>query len=72
MNEDLIAILSNLGAINEEKAVSLEVLANSSQFQNVDLKNGLKELESKGYIVRSGEELYLTGIGLLRALSGIS
>ena len=70
--EDVIAVLSNLGAINEKGAVDLKILSNSGQLRGVDLEKELKELESRGYIVRRDEMIHLTETGLFRALSGRS
>ena len=72
LSEEIIALLSNLGAINEKDAVAVELLANSRQLANIPLDEELKQLEDRGYIKRSGDKLYLTEAGLVRALSGIS
>ena len=72
MREDIIAMLSNLGAINEKNAVNVQILENSGQLGNTRLDEALKELEAKGYIKRLNENVYLTETGLVRALSGLS
>jgi len=72
LSEETIAMLSNLGAINEKNAVSVELLANSRQLANNPLDEELKELEVRGYIKRSGDKIYLTETGLVRALSRLS
>ena len=72
MSEETIAMLSNLGAINEKNAVSVELLANSRQLANNPLDEELIKLEVRGYIKRSGDKIYLTEAGLVRALSRLS
>jgi len=72
LREDIIAMLSNLGAIDEKNAVSVQILENSSQLSNNRLKEALKELEAQGYLKRLNDKVYLTQTGLFRALSGLS
>lgn len=72
MVEDIIALLSNMGAINESGAISVELLLNSNQLKHIDVKEELKKLEVGGYIVRLGDRICLTQTGLVRALSGLS
>ena len=72
MREDIIAMLSNLGAIDEKNAVSVQILENSGQLSNNRLKEALKELEAQGYLKRLNDKVYLTQTGLFRALSGLS
>jgi len=72
LREDIIAMLSNLGAIDEKNAVSVQILENSGQLSNNRLKEALKELEAQGYLKRLNDKVYLTQTGLFRALSGLS
>ncbi|HVB12292.1 MAG TPA: hypothetical protein VNE86_04105 [Nitrososphaerales archaeon] len=72
MREAIIAMLSNLGAIDEKNAVSVQILENSGQLSNNRLKEALKELEAQGYLKRLNDKVYLTQTGLFRALSGLS
>ena len=65
-------MLSNLGAIDEKNAVSVQILENSGQLSNNRLKEALKELEAQGYLKRLNDKVYLTQTGLFRALSGLS
>ena len=72
LSEDIIALLSNLGAISEKNAVGVELLANSRQLANIPLDEELSILEVRGYVKRVGDKLYLTEAGLVRALSRLS
>ncbi|MHB1868349.1 MAG: hypothetical protein ACYCPP_05325 [Nitrososphaerales archaeon] len=72
MREDIIAMLSNLGAIDKKNAVSVQILENSGQLSNNQLEGALKELEAQGYLKRLNDNVYLTQTGLFRALSGLS
>ncbi len=47
LSEDIIALLSNLGAISEKNAVGVELLANSRQLANIPLDEELNGLGSQ-------------------------
>ncbi|MGI0091057.1 MAG: hypothetical protein ACREBS_05065 [Nitrososphaerales archaeon] len=72
MSEEIISMLSNLGALTESKAVSIKLLGNSEKLRDVPLEEDLRRLEERGYVRRSGENVYLTESGLVRALSRFS
>ncbi len=72
MKEDIVGMLSNLGAIDEQHAVSITVLANSWQLANIELDKELKELDALGYVRIIDSNCFLTEAGLVRALSGLS
>lgn len=65
-------MLSNLGAIEEDKAVTLEILKSSEHLKNRVLDEEIVKLIQSGYIKRVDGMLYLTKVGLLRALSRFS
>jgi hypothetical protein len=65
-------MLSNLGALNEEKAVSKSLLNNSERLREVRLDDDLVTLEQHGYVRRVNDRLYLTQSGLVRAMSNYS
>lgn len=65
-------MLSNLGALNEERAASIELLSNSERLRGIDVATEIAFLEEKGYVKRSGEKVSLTEAGLIRALSMFS
>ena len=73
MSEEIISMLSNLGALDEKKAVSLKLLNNSDRLRDVDLSKDLHNLEETGYVKRvDSDRLYLTQSGLVRALTRFS
>ncbi len=65
-------MLSNLGALNEEKAVSKSLLNNSERLRDASLEEDIKTLEQRGYIRQVDDRLYLTQSGLVRAMSNFS
>jgi hypothetical protein len=65
-------MLSNLGALNEEKAVSKSLLNNSERLREARLDDDLVTLEQDGYVRRINGRLYLTQSGLVRAMSNYS
>lgn len=72
MSEEILSMLSNLGALNEERAASIELLSNSERLRGIDVATEIAFLEEKGYVKRSGEKVSLTEAGLIRALSMFS
>ncbi len=72
LSEEIITMLSNLGAIEEDKAVEFEVLKSSEHLKNRVLDEELLRLVESGYVKRVDGKLYLTKVGLLRALSRFS
>jgi hypothetical protein len=70
--EEIISMLSNLGALNEEKAVSKTLLNNSERLRDEHLDDDIKILEQRGYIRQVDDRLYLTQSGLVRAMSNYS
>ena len=70
--EEIITMLSNLGALNEEKAVSKSLLNNSERLREAQLDDDLVILEQNGYVRRINDRLYLTQSGLVRAMSNYS
>jgi hypothetical protein len=67
-----MTMLSNLGALDEEKAVSKKVLNNSERLKDLLIDDDIKSLEDRGYVIRIDDKLYLTQSGLVRALSNFS
>jgi hypothetical protein len=72
MSEEILTMLSNLGAIDEEKAVTKEFLSNSDSLKNRVLEDEIGKLVLSGYVKRTDGKLYLTKAGLFRALSRFS
>jgi hypothetical protein len=70
--EEIITMLSNLGALNEEKAVSKTLLNNSERLRDARLDDDLELLEQRGYVKHVEDRLYLTQSGLVRAMSNFS
>jgi hypothetical protein len=70
--EEIITMLSNLGALNEEKAVSKSLLNNSERLRDTRLDEDITALEQRGYVKRVDDRLYLTQSGLVRAMSNYS
>jgi len=67
-----MTMLSNMGALDEDKAVSKKILNNSERLKNVLIEEDIKSLEDRGYVIRIDDRLYLTQSGLVRALSNFS
>jgi hypothetical protein len=67
-----MTMLSNMGALDEDKAVSKKILNNSERLKNLLIDDDIKNLEDRGYVVRVDDRLYLTQSGLVRALSNFS
>ncbi len=65
-------MLSNLGAIDESKAVTKDLLSNSDSLKNRVLENEIRDLVLSGYVKTIDGKLYLTKAGLFRALSRFS
>ena len=72
MSEEIITMLSNMGAIEEDKAVPFEVLKSSQHLKDKVLDDDIAKLVESGYIKRVDGKLYLTKVGLFRALSRFS
>jgi len=70
--EEILAMLSNLGAIDEKKAVTREVLKNSDKLKDPGVDDEIASLVETGYIREADGRLYLTQSGLFRALSRFS
>ncbi len=67
-----MTMLSNLGALDKEKAVSKKILNNSERLKDSLIDDDIKSLEDRGYVIRVEDKLYLTQSGLVRALSNFS
>ena len=65
-------MLSNMGALSEERAASIELISNSERLKGTDISQEIAIFEEKGYVKRIGDKIYLTETGLIRALSMIS
>jgi hypothetical protein len=72
MSEEILTMLSNLGAIEESKAVEKQVLNNSQSLKDKPIDEQIGTLVRTGYIRESKGRLYLTQAGLFRALSRFS
>ena len=72
VSEEIITMLSNLGAIDESKAISQELLKNSQKLRERPLDDDVRKLIETGYVKSSADRLYLTKVGLFRALSRFS
>jgi hypothetical protein len=72
MSDEIMTMLSNMGALDEDKAVSKKLLNNSERLKNILIDDDIKSLEDRGYVVRVDDRLYLTQSGLVRALSNFS
>ncbi len=64
--------LSNLGAIEENRAVTRDLLINSEQLKNRVLDEEILKLVHSGYVKEIDGRVYLTKAGLFRALSRFS
>ncbi|MDG6908229.1 MAG: hypothetical protein JRN20_20865 [Nitrososphaerota archaeon] len=72
MSDKLLSMLSNLGALSSERAVTVELLSNSERLKGIDIDSEISRLEQRGYVKRADDKIYLTESGLIRALSMIS
>lgn len=72
LNEEIISMLSNLGALNEERAVSVKILGNSERLRSTSIDEDVQMLEETGYVKRIEDRLYLTQSGIVRAMSNYS
>ena len=72
MSDEIMTMLSNMGTLDEDKAISKKLLNNSERLKNVLIDDDIKNLEDRGYVVRVEDRLYLTQSGLVRALSNFS
>ncbi len=65
-------MLSNLGAIDEGKAVNKQILSGSESLKNRIIDDEIGKLVLSGYVKEIDGKLYLTKAGLFRALSRFS
>jgi len=72
VSEEIITMLSNLGAIDESKAISQDLLRNSQKLREKPLEDDLRKLIETGYVKTLDNRVYLTKVGLFRALSRFS
>ena len=72
MNDEVLGLLSNLGAISEEKAVNKEMVAAALNLKLETFQDDVGRLVSAGYLKQYGGKIYLTEVGLIRALSRFS
>jgi hypothetical protein len=72
LSEEIMTALSNLGAIDENKAVTKDLLTNSDSLKNEMLDDEIGKLVLSGYVKMTNGRLYLTKAGLFRALSRFS
>ncbi len=72
MSEEIITMLSNMGALEESKAVEKTLLARSETLKNKILDDEIRNLKETGYVKEVDGKLYLTQAGLFRALSRFS
>ena len=72
MIEEIISMLSNLGALSEDRAVSKSLLGNSERLRSVSLDEDIRTLEGRGYVKEFNGRLYLTQSGIVRAMSNNS
>jgi hypothetical protein len=72
VGEEVILMLSNLGATDPQRAVSKELLSSSQLLKDRLLDNEIAQLERDGYLKVENGKLYLTRAGLLRAMSHYS
>jgi hypothetical protein len=72
MSEEILAMLSNLGAIEASKAVEKQVLNNSQSLKDKPIDEEINNLVRTGYVKEAEGKLYLTQAGLFRALSRFS
>jgi hypothetical protein len=72
LSEEIITMLSNLGAIEESKAVEKQLLNNSQSLKDKPIDEEILNLVRTGYVKQTDGRLYLTQAGLFRALSRFS
>jgi hypothetical protein len=72
LSEEILAMLSNLGAIEESKAVTRETLNSAERLRGREIGDDLSRLVETGYVREEAGRLYLTKAGLFRALSRFS
>jgi hypothetical protein len=72
LSEEIITTLSNLGAIDENKAVTKTLLSSSDSLRNRILDDDISKLVTSGYVKTTDGKFYLTKAGLFRALSRFS
>ena len=72
MSEEILTMLSNLGAIEASKAVDKQVLNNSQSLKDKPIDEEIGNLVRTGYVKESEGRFYLTQAGLFRALSRFS
>ncbi len=65
-------MLSNLGALSEQKAVSKSLLNNSERLRDSRIDDDITTLQERGYVRKIDDRLYLTPSGLVRAMSNYS
>jgi hypothetical protein len=70
--EEILTMLSNLGALNEKKAASRELLASSDTLRGINVESEIARLVDGGYVKTIDDKVYLTQSGLLRAMSRFS
>jgi hypothetical protein len=72
LGEEVILMLSNLGATDPKRAISKNLLSSSQLLRDKLLDPELEQLERDGYLKNEDGKLYLTRAGLLRAMSRYS
>lgn len=73
MIEEIMIMLSNLGAISEERAADRKLLGNSEPLKGTEIDEEISKLIISGYVkMEASGKLYLTRAGLFRALSKFS
>jgi Mn-dependent DtxR family transcriptional regulator len=72
LNDEVLGLLSNLGAISEEKAVNKEIVAATLNVKLQSFQEDISRLVHAGYLKQNGDMIYLTEVGLIRALSRFS
>ena len=72
MSEEIITTLSNLGALEETKAIGVDVLKHSQQLKDKVFDDEVRKLIQTGYVRETDGKVYLTKAGLFRALSRFS
>ena len=72
MNDEVLGLLSNLGAISEEKGVNKEIVAATLNVKLQSFQEDVNRLVHAGYLKQTGDTIYLTEVGLIRALSRFS
>jgi coproporphyrinogen III oxidase-like Fe-S oxidoreductase len=70
--EEILIMLSNLGAVEEDRAVTKDALNQSEKLRGKSIDEDVKRLIETGYVKDHNGRLYLTKAGLFRALSRFS